>query len=329
MTPAFRIVIDGRQEITEAVRDRLLSLSVTDEAGRQSDSAEVVLDNRDGAIAVPRRGAKMTVSLGWHGPGVTVQGTYIVDEVVLSGPPDALAIRAKAADMRESLKAQKTRSWDDVSIGDLVSEIAAEHGLKARVGSALRGVRIPHLDQTEESDLHLLTRLARDHDAVAKPAGEYLLFVPRGEAASATGKPMPAVDVRPADDTSWRVTRSDREAYRSVRAHWHEPGTGTRHTETAGSGEPAWTLRRAYASAPEAAEAARAKLSELARGTARLALRMAVGNPSIAAEAELRLAGFGDGADGSWTCLRAAHRLDRGGYSTQAEGELKGPSNAP
>ena len=324
MTPAFKIVIDGRQDTTEAVRDRLLSLSVTDEAGRQSDSAEAVLDNRDGAIAVPRRGAKMTVSLGWQGPGVTVQGTYIVDEIELSGPPDTLAIRAKAADMRESLKARKTRSWDDVSIGELARQIAAEHGLKARVGSALREVRIPHLDQTEESDLHLLTRLARDHDAVAKPAGEYLLFVPRGEAASATGKPMPAVDVRPEDVSRWRVTRADREAYNSAKAHWHEPGTGTRHTETAGSGEPAWTLRGTYASASEAAEAARAKLSELARGTARLSLKMAPGNPAIAAEAELRLKEFGDGADGSWTCLRAVHRLDRGGYSTQVEGEARG-----
>ena len=54
MTPAFKIVIDGRQDTTEAVRDRLLSLSVTDEAGRQSDSAEVRLDNRDGAIANDR-----------------------------------------------------------------------------------------------------------------------------------------------------------------------------------------------------------------------------------------------------------------------------------
>ena len=323
MTPAFKIVIDGRQEITEAVRDRLLSLSVTDEAGRQSDSAEVRLDNRDGAIAVPRRGAKMTVSLGWQGSGVTVQGAYIVDEVELSGPPDTLAIRAKAADMRESLKAQKTRSWDDVSIGELAREIAAEHGLKARVGSALRGVRIPHLDQTEESDLHLLTRLAQDHDAVAKPAGEYLLFVSLGEASSASGKPMPSIDVRPEDVRRWRVTLADRELYASAIAHWHEPATGERHAETAGSGAPAWTLRRTFASAPEAAEAARAKLAELARGTARLSIDLSPGNPVVAAEAELRLAGFRDGINDRWTCRRVVHRLDRRGYSATVEGEVK------
>ena len=323
MTPAFRIVIDGRQDITDRVRDRLLSLSVTDEAGRESDSAEVRIDDRGGAIELPRRGAKMEVSLGWEGGEQTVQGTYIVDEIELSGPPQALAIRAKAADMRASLKEQKTRSWDDVSIGDLVGRIAGDHGLKARVGQPLRSARIPHLDQTEESDLHLLTRLGRDYDAVAKPAGEYLLFVARGEAASATGQPMPRVDVRPEDVRSWRVTLADRDRYGSVRAHWHEPGTGERRTETAGSRDPAKTLRRAYGSAAEAAEAARAELARLERGISRLSLALALGNPAAAAEAELRLKEFGDGADGSWTCLRAVHRLDRRGYSTQVEGELK------
>ena len=180
-----------------------------------------------------------------------------MDEFDLSGPPDTLAIRAKGADMRAELKAQKRCSWDDVTMGDLVDRIGADHGLEARVGSALRSIRIPHLDQLEESDLHLLTRLARDHDAVAKQAGERLLFVPRGEVSSATGKPMSAVDVRPRDARRWHVTIADRDAYASARAHWHEPAAGRRRTETAVSGGPARTLRRTHASASEAAEAAR------------------------------------------------------------------------
>lgn len=323
MTPVFRIVIDNRRDITELVRDRFLSLSVTDEAGRQSDSAELRLDDRGGAIELPPKGAKMTVSLGYEGREETVTGTYVVDEFELSGPPMALAIRAKGADMRAELKAQKTRSWGEVTLGDLAGRIAADHGLKARVGSALRGIAIPHLDQTEESDLNLLTRLASDHDAVAKQSGDYLLLVPRGEAASATGKPMPAVDVRPQDTRRWRVTLADREAYGSVEASWHDPGTGKRETETAGSGEPKWTIRRAYASASEAAEAARAKLAQLARGTALLTLDLSPGNPVVAAEAELRLAKFRAGVDGSWTCQRVVHKLDLGGFSTALEATVK------
>lgn len=74
MKPVFRIVIDGHGDITDLVRDRLLSLSVSDEAGRQSDSAELRLDDRVSVIRLPPKGAEMTVSLGYEGGGETVTG---------------------------------------------------------------------------------------------------------------------------------------------------------------------------------------------------------------------------------------------------------------
>ena len=323
MKPDFRIVIDGHQDVTDLVRDRFISLSVTDEAGRQSDSVELRLDDRKSAIDLPRKGAKMKVFLGYGGQDYTETGEYTVDEIALAGPPSTVAIRARGADFRAELKAQKTRSWDDVTLGDLVGRIASDHGLKPRVGSALRSVRIPHLDQTEESDLNLLTRLARDHDAVAKPAGGYLLFVPQGGAESATGRPMPVIDVRPEDVSSWEATLADRGEYRSARARWHDPEKALEDIETAGSGNPAYTLQGAYASAGEAREAARAKLAALLRGTARLTLALSPGNPVVAAEAKLRLSRFRDGVDGSWTCRRVVHRLDRGGYSTRVDADTE------
>lgn len=325
MRPVWKVVVDGRQDATAAIRDRFLSLRVTDEAGRESDAFELRLDDRGSAIELPRRGARLEVSLGYEDRGATVTGTYTVDEIAVAAPPQTLVVRARAADMRGGLKAQKTRSWDEVTLGALVGRIAADHGLEARVGSSLRTVRIPHLDQTEESDLHLLTRLARDYDAVAKPAGGYLLFVPRWQDASATGKPMPSVAVRPGDTSSWSVTIADRPKYNSVRAHWHDAASGERKAETAGSDDPAFTLRRTYPTAAEARQAARSMLARLAGGTHRLILDLAPGQPAVAAEGELRLAGFRDGVDGPWTCQRAVHTLDSRGYRTRAEGATRPP----
>ena len=65
--PEFRVVVDGRQCVTAAVRDRLIELTVTDEAGEQSDTAELRLDDRDGRIKLPRKGVDMETSLGWRG----------------------------------------------------------------------------------------------------------------------------------------------------------------------------------------------------------------------------------------------------------------------
>ena len=323
--PLFRVFIVGFGDITDTVRDRLIDLTVTDESGQQADTAEIRLDDRESRITLPRKGAEMEISFGWDREDLTRIGRYTADEFELNGPPDTLVIRAKGADMHSDLKAQKTRSWDDVSIGDLVAGIAADHDLEPRVGSSLRGIRIPHLDQTDESDMHLLTRLAREHDAVAKPASGRLFFVPRGRAASASGKPMPSVTVHRRDVRDWRVTLADRGEYKAVRAHWRETEAALRKTEQAGSGSPVYTLSKLYASATEAVEAARSKLASLTRGTGNLTLSLSRGNPVVAAESQLTLRGFREGVDGPWVCTRVRHVLSgRGGYTTGVEGAPRG-----
>ena len=55
MTPDFRIRAD-REDKTAVIKDRLLSLRLTDEAELKADDVELVLDDRDGAIALPRTG---------------------------------------------------------------------------------------------------------------------------------------------------------------------------------------------------------------------------------------------------------------------------------
>ncbi|SMG64540.1 Phage late control D, partial [methanotrophic bacterial endosymbiont of Bathymodiolus sp.] len=168
MTPDFRIHADS-QDITERIQDRLLSLRVTDEAGIKSDTVELNLDDRDGLVIWPVHGAELEISLGYRETGLVRLGLYIVDEVEHSGPPNTLTIRAKASDMRQSLKAPQTRVWDNVTLADLVSSIASEHGLVPKISDSLASIGYTHLDQTEESDLHLLTRLGRENNAVTKP----------------------------------------------------------------------------------------------------------------------------------------------------------------
>ena len=66
MTTAFHIVVDGHQDVTAAVRERLLSLRVSSEVGYRSDAVETRLDDRGGRIEQPRRGAELRVEMGWE-----------------------------------------------------------------------------------------------------------------------------------------------------------------------------------------------------------------------------------------------------------------------
>ena len=332
MTPDFHVMIDRQQDVTAALRERLLSLRVRDEEGFRSDAAEIRLDDRGGTIELPRRGAELQIELGYSAggrlagleedSGRVLLGRYIVDEVELSGAPDTLTIRANAIDMRDALKQRRTMAWHDVSLGDLVRTIGRRYGLESRVTSDLASIALPHVDQTNESDLHLLTRLGEQYDAVAKQANGQLVFARRGTAKSATGRGLTAVRIVREQAASYRVTRADRPAYKSVRAYWYDASRGQRVEETAGEGEPSYDLRDDFVDQQTARLAAQARLNALNRGVGTLSLDLAPGVPTISAQTPLTLANFRSGVDGRWIVTRVVHELTNQGYTTRVDSDV-------
>ena len=64
MKPDFNIWAQGNL-ITGLIKQRLISLRITDEAGITSDSVEICLDDRDSLIEMPSSGSKLQVHLGY------------------------------------------------------------------------------------------------------------------------------------------------------------------------------------------------------------------------------------------------------------------------
>jgi phage protein D len=324
MKPGFRLIAQGT-DITAMIADRLLSITSTDEAGFKSDRLSIKLDNRKHEIELPAKGAKLELALG-YGSELSNIGSFIVDEVASSGPPASLTIKAKAADMLEGLKARKTRSWGGDTIGDIVAAIARDHGLTPRVSAELASIAaapLPYaqIDQNNESDLHFLTRLARQYDAVAKPVFGYLIFVPRGEAKAASGAKIRPVTLSEDAVTRWSARAPDRGKYKAVKAYWNDTQSGSRKHTTAGEGEPVFSLRHAYGSAEEAEAAASAKLAALERGEATMTLSLP-GNASLAAEGRVSFETRDALARGQWVITRAEHELtggSGGGYFTRLD----------
>jgi phage protein D len=320
MHPVFRVLAD-RIDVTAAIAGRLIALAVSDAAGMDGDTAEIVVDDRDARLALPRTGAELAIDMGYRETGLARMGVFVVDEMVLGGPPAQIAIRARAADLRQGLKRPRTRSWDATSIGAIVAAIAAEHGYAAGCAAALAAEAVAHLDQADESDLHFLTRLARERGAVAKPAGKTLLFVPAGEAQSLTGQALPAVVIGRLDDRStYEATIAERGKYPAVTARYWDPEAAQEVPITVGDGEPVYTIGRRYPDRDAADSAARAKLAAFARGVATLRLTCP-GDTRLAAEGRIAVGGIRSGVDGDWTVTRVAHRIDRGGYVCDIEAE--------
>ncbi len=336
-TPDFSISADGN-DLTAAIRDRLLRLTIADQAGNTSDSVKIVLDDRDHAISLPRTGAELAISLGYKEDGLIDMGKWTVDEIELAGVPDTLTISAKAANMSrqptkggkaDTLRSAKTRAWDNIAIADICKTIAHEHGYQARVADKYAtgnppaiGAPIPHLDQREESDLNFLTRLASDYGAVCKPVRDYLLFVERGTPISATGRVLDKVTIAPAGVTTWRASLADRGKYVAAIAHYHDHASAKRVPVRVGdaSGVPVASVPGSFANEQAAHTAAAARLAALNRGATTLHLTMP-GNALIASGSPLALSGFRAGVDGNYHATSVTHTLDAGGYKTTLQGE--------
>lgn len=333
VTPTFRITAN-QSDITDALRERFGSLRLSDKAGVESDEVVITLADHDPSapIALPPTGAELHVWLGYD-TRADDMGVYVVDSIEISWPPNQLKIVAKAAPMAESdsgqgstrlmLQTKKTRSWEaGTTLGDMVSAIASEHSLEPAVQSVMAGITLPHVDQVNESDMNLLTRLARDHDGIVKPAGGTLLLARRGssQTAGSGGQALPTVAITPEMVSSGRMKLAKRGKAGSVVARWRDTDAATTLEITEGEGEPVQRLQAIHPDEESARAAARSELNRGARGEQVLKLTLP-GRTDLMAEGRLQLSGFRAGADGEWLITQVDHQMDSSGYKCTVQAE--------
>jgi uncharacterized protein len=329
MRPAFLIRADGA-DITALIADRLISLSVVDRAGVKSDRLTLDLDDRDQRIALPSKGAKLEVSLGYL-PGQLVRvGQYIVDEVSVSGPVRTMSISANAADMTGTIKAPKERSFHGVTLGAIVYTVAAENGLIPAVAPELESKPMPHIDQTE-SDMQLLTRICADIGAVCKVADGRLVVGKHasGKTTGGAGGAGAPQDIPPAIISvgmcgSWSATLAGRAEYKSVTAVYQDTDSGERKEVAVGEGEPSIQLRETYPDQQAASDAANSKMQGLGASGGSVKISGMTGDANLAAETPVTLVGFRAGIDGpGWLAVGVTHSLSRGSFTTDIDLERK------
>ena len=163
--------------------------------------------------------------------------------------------------------------------------------------------------------------MAKRYDAIAKPAGGYLMFVSRGDAVSASGSPMPTIELQPSDVANWSVTMASRDSAGTAVAYWRDNRKAKRYEVTVGDGEPVYRIRRQFPDKASAEAAARAELRSRARTERTVDLEL-VGRADLVAESQLQLKGFRDGVDGLWLAKNTTHRIDSAGYVTSVSGEI-------
>jgi uncharacterized protein len=328
-TPQIEVTVDG-QPVSAVFYSLLMTARIKDNEGQEADSCDLTFDDRDNAIALPRKGAEVSVKLGYRETGLFDKGRFKVETVSIRGDVgigEALVISAKAADLRKDAKAEKRKSYENTTVKEMMEDQAKAMGLQAVVDPEIGAIEFDFRIFWDQSHLDFVTHLADEIGAVVKPAGGKLVVQKRGSGKSPRGGQLELIIIRPEDCSSWEIEPDGRMQYGRVESHWVDPKTGKRrvHKEDTGLQGPPFVVREAFPDEKRAKKGAEAEKGRLNRqtGNGRFTL---YGRPSAQAGAPVQLVGFRRGALGEWRAAAVEHIYQagpNGGYTTLIEIKAK------
>lgn len=333
MHPKVEITVDGTP-VASAFYERLISVSVTDKEGLASDTFQMDLnDGPPSFLAIPRKGAIVDIRLGYgHARSL---GLYVVDKVKVDFLPYKMSISGKARDMRSGkMKERQERHWDNKTVKDIVSDIAAESGLAASVDAEIGAHRYEWFGQQDESSVNVLRRLADRHNGLFKVRDGRLVFSKRGSGNAAGGSFLGSVVVGPGTiiQGTGSFEANDHTRYKKVVAYHQDKGKAERlevEADSSADGDSIYRIPEPFADISEADKAAQAKAKELKRGEGAASVTV-VGDTAIVAGAPLLFEKVRPGLDGvPYIIDTATHTFSKGeGYRTQISAKLYDGSSA-
>jgi uncharacterized protein len=329
--------------LADKISPRLLSLRLSEKREDDADEIDLTLENTDGFLAVPRTGVRLSLALGWEAGadvplGLVDKGRFTINEIELSGEPEILSIRGRSADLTGALRKRETRTWRDTTLGAILSEIASKHGRTPRIGEALAAQAITVIEQEGKSDMAFVRDLGKRYDAVATWKDNFLLFLPIGASATASGTALTRVLITRRDGWTWKFREAQRESYKGAEAQWYDDASGRRRTvkvdgpatptpESDSEGEDGEQrqaptepkkLKRVYATEAEARQAAEAAASRAARAPYEFSYDIAIADPAIQPDTPASLIGWNPLIDGiDWLVKTVETSFDGSGGMRQ------------
>ena len=280
---ALKLKINGEDK-TALIADRLESLTVTDQAGLDSDTLSLTLDDRAPHIKLPP--IKATLQL-WINQ--TYMGAWQVSELETDDRAGALTIEATGAKMTGAIQTPRDASYDRVTLGQLAATIAERHNLPLAISAALKAETLGHIDQRAESDLALLTRLTQPLGAIAKLADQKLIIIHKDRGKSVSGQTLPAITLDAAAQGIYiRGTIKGRAKITQTKAYWQTADMPQKQATAQGTAGHTYTLKGTYSTERAAKAAASAKLKALRRAEVDIQCDLP-GNPACKAERQLTL----------------------------------------
>lgn len=326
--PNFSVSAEGA-DITDEIRNNLISMIITDYGGAEKKSDQVSINIVSETLELPKKGAKLTVGMGF-GQELVSKGGYVVDSVSSASSstmPRTIGIVGRAfsksnAYGHSTVQSQRTRSFSNITLGDLVNKIATEHGLTPRVPEELAGKIVSHIDQLGESDMNLLTRLADKYGAVSKISHDYWIFSTREAMATVSGSDLKKLTItrKMTSDWSYHNNSDHPDSSKSgsgtqIYTYW-DAASGASKSFSIGSGQPIQHFGTfpSLADAQDSAGGGSIKSKKKLRGMS-LSMPADPEFMGLTAQCLITTSGFGTVEDDDWHISKLEFTLGSQGFT--------------
>jgi Bacteriophage probable baseplate hub protein len=308
--------------ITADVTGMVTEITYTSEEQHRTDEIEVRLEDGDRRWQgpwFPAYGSTVTLQIGYAGETLLPCGSFQIDEIELSGPPDTVHLKAIAAGVVPAIRTPSSAKYEGQTLAQIAATVAAKHGFTVVNAPGVAGLSFARRTQHHETDVQFLRRLANEYNYDFSIRGTQLIFFARTALET-----MPAVlTVQRTDVTKFELKGKSRRVYSAARVSYQNPATKTLITAKATdpdatTGDTLDIPERAESTTDAQARAAAAlHRNNMSQETMNLTLP---GTTKIVAGNNLVIQGFG-GNDGTYLVTKARHKLERSsGYTTEAEG---------
>lgn len=320
----YRVSVDG-SDITSRVAPRLVRMTISDKEGLASDTAEIELDDTDGILRFPRAGAKIEIGFGWeHEGGPQTRFRGVVDEPRSSGGRGdgrKMTISAKGIDTKSKQKEEKSKHWDDKTLGDVLKEAGKAAGISdVKIDSKLAGIKRKYWDQHNESFIQLGQRLAEEVGGTFKIQGGKAIMAKRGSGTSPLGGALTGITAAWGRNLiSWDISPSiGRPDFEQVRFRFYDRKEGKwkeKKAQVRGGTSATKTVRSPAVDEDDAKTKGEADAGESERNRGGGTVRID-GNGNAQPEATLTVSGARPGVDGTYTITDVEHEISCSGWET-------------
>jgi len=248
------------KDVTEQLKNNILSISFIDNAGTQSDSIAIKIDG--GEFKRPNKDDKLKLSFGYENEALFFAGTFNI-QTSTRIRNYLLNITATGVDFSLELKQKKSATFENTTLKSICSTIATAHNLKLK--SDFDDCIVENQLQTNESDLNFLTRLADTYNALFSIKNNTLIFIKKND-NNAINKDLPIFEVDASQVENLSVKYSNKLFYKSCEAKWHDTKENKAKTVVVGDDKPIFSLTGTFKNEADATIKAQAKLSLVNKG---------------------------------------------------------------